>query len=387
MTSFDLSSRLDALVPPELARGDWVDVTRRVRRRRRLLTPKLVLVLALFVVLGAAATATYLVLREGHPKPTPGALTVITGGYSPKTPAAIVEVRPGGRLVPVWRCPATQRCAELTSIAWAPDGRHLAFTLDSVACSCDSDGLHILDLQTGHEFHVFPTQAAQVGCHRRGVYWSSFGSVAWSPDGRTLAFTCPTGLHTIRSDGTGSRRVPTGRIDAGWATFSPDGRWMAFQGGTRRVDAGGVPDQGCCSVYVRRIDGSGLRRIAPGGTEPAWSPDGTRIAYRAQDGIRLVTPAGVDVTPGGRSLTPRGAPAWSPDGTRLAIGTRRGVFVVRATGARGRLVTTAGGGGAFGLLRPAWYPVARHRAARRRSTRGGDRPLVVSAAAWPSSAP
>jgi hypothetical protein len=119
VSSFDLTSRLDALVPPELTRGDWADVTRRVRPRRRLLTHKVAVAFALFVVLAAAATAAYLVLRGDHTKPTPGALTVMTGGGRIDC-AAIVEVRPGGRLVPVWRCPPREHCAELTSLAWRP---------------------------------------------------------------------------------------------------------------------------------------------------------------------------------------------------------------------------------------------------------------------------
>jgi WD40 repeat protein len=353
VSSFDLSpdlaARLDMLVPPELARGDWADVTRRVRPRRKRVTLKLALVFTGFVVLAAAATATYLILRggSGDAKPKPGALTVITGGYGPKTPAMITEVRPGGRLVPVWRCPAAETCAEVTSVAWAPDGRHLAVTLDSIGCGCTANGLHIVDLQTGRDIHFASAQAAQLGCLVPGRYSGSFGGVAWSPDSSTLSFVCATGLHLISSDGTNPRRVRAG-VEAGFASWSPDGRWIAFAGitGTR-----------CCSIYVMRLGGPGPRRIAVRGTDPAWSPDGRRIAYRAPDGIRFVTPTGVDVTPGGRGLAPRGAPAWSPDGARLAVGTLRGTFVIPASGRRGHLVTTAGGRGAFGLLRPAWYPL------------------------------
>jgi Tol biopolymer transport system component len=344
--SADLAARLDMLVPPELASGDWSDVARRVRRQRR--TLRLVLAFALFVVVAAAATATYLVLRGGQPqpKPSPGALTVITGGYGPKTPAMIAEVRPGGRLVPVWRCPATETCAEVTSVAWAPDGRHLAVTLDSIGCGCTANGLHILDLQTGRDIHFASAQAAQLDCFAPGRYSGSFGGVAWSPDSSTLSFVCATGLHLISSDGTNPRRVRAG-VKAGFASWSPDGEWITFAGiaGTR-----------CCSIYVMRLVGAGRRRIAVKGTDPAWSPDGRRIAYRAPDGIRFVTPAGVDVTPGGRAIAPRGAPTWSPDGTRLAIGSVRGTFVVPASGGPGRRVTDAGGRGAFGLLRPAWFP-------------------------------
>lgn len=344
MSSFDLSAdlaaRLDMLVPPELARGDWGDVTNRVRRRRKRLTVKVALAVALFVALTAAATATYLVLRGGGggTKPSPGSLTIMTGGYGPYTPATIAEVLPRGRLLPVWHCPRGETCAELTGLAWAPDGRHLAVTLGSIACACTANGLHILDLRTGRDRHVWLERDGRHGC--------APNSVAWSPDSSTLVFNCGAdGMKTIRSDGTDLRRFGLG----GRPAWSPDGKWIAVETATRTT---------CCSIDVVRVDGSERRRIVARGTFPAWSPDGTRIAYRADDGIRLVTPSGVDVTPGGRSLAPRGAPAWSPDGTRLAIGTLRGVFVLLADGSKVRRVTRAGGSSAgFGLLRPAWYPL------------------------------
>jgi dipeptidyl aminopeptidase/acylaminoacyl peptidase len=347
--SAELAARLEALVPPELTRGDWADVASRVRPRRRLVPLRAALALTLLVVLAAAATATYLVLRDPHAKPTPGALTVIVGGGSINS-AAIVEVRAGGRLVPVWRCPRRQSCAELTSVAWAPDGRRLAFTFDSISCRCTTNGLHILDLQTGRDIHFAGAQAARLGCRGRGATSGSYTSVAWTPDSRTVGFVCATGLHTIRADGTHPRRLPTGRLKAGAFTWSPDGRWIAFEGTTTTT---------CCSIYVTHRDGSARRRIVRSGSDPTWSPDGNRIAYRADDGIRLVTRAGVDVTPGSQALGPRGAPAWSPDGRRLAIGTPRGVFVVPASGGRAQRVTSTSARGVFGLLRPAWYAARR----------------------------
>jgi len=340
----DLAARLDALVPPELARGDWSDVTRRVRPRGRLLTLKLALACALCFVLAAAATATYLVLR-GHPirDPAPGALTLIAGGHSSNNPPRIVEVRPDGALRVVWRCPAKPCGGYLTSLAWAPNGRYVAFSLDAFNFSGGYLGLHILDTRTGRDFHIGSDQGARLGCTSHGVSWTAFAAVAWSPSSRTLAFSCTRGIYLIGSDGAGVRRISTGA----WPTWSRDGKHIAFEGG---------PGRTCCSIYVMRSDGSAQKRIVVHGSHPDWSDDGTRIAYNARGGIRFVTPEGMDVTPGGRSIEPRGTPAWSPDGTTLAISNSEGVYLVPAAGGAARLVTTQAGGRD---LRPAWYPARR----------------------------
>ncbi len=77
-------------------------------------------------------------------------------------------------------------------------------------------------------------------------------------------------------------------------------------------DRAGVPD-----VYSIRTDGSGLRRITTGGgLEPAWSPDGSRIAFSWRDRIGVTSADGTE-----RSWVATGsAPTWSPDGRSLAYG-------------------------------------------------------------------
>jgi dipeptidyl aminopeptidase/acylaminoacyl peptidase len=351
VSSPDLAARLDALFPPELARGDWVDVTRRVRPRRHTLLLKVAVALALFVVLAAAATATYLALRD-HPvrTPAPGALTLITGGGSLKSPPEIVQPTAAGLRV-LWRCRGL--CALMTSADWAPDGRHLAFTLDAFNSQSSRFGLHILDTRTGADWHISARESRRLGCNLFGFDRSTYSQVAWSPDSRTVAFVCAGAIRTIRQDGTHLRTVHTGISRSGSPTWSPDGTRIAF-------DAQGA-------IYVMRLDGSGRKRIvARDGSHPDWSPDGTRIAYRVPTGIRFVTPAGVDVTPNHRTLLPAGVPAWSPDGTRLAVAAPTGVVIIPAAGGLPRPVTDRAGIG----VRPAWYPLRRGRQTRGTSVCG-----------------
>jgi Tol biopolymer transport system component len=72
-------------------------------------------------------------------------------------------------------------------------------------------------------------------------------------------------------------------------------------------------------VVSVRPDGGGRRLIARGGSEPAYSPDGTRIAFLRSQRLWVARAAGSGALP----VTPRGWTVgqhqWSPGGTRLAF--------------------------------------------------------------------
>lgn len=80
---------------------------------------------------------------------------------------------------------------------------------------------------------------------------------------------------------------------------------------------------GQADLYVMNTDGRvNLTNDAAAEGAPAWSPDGTRIAY-ASDGDLMVMDAD-----GGRTRrltdlpTNEGTPAWSPDGTKIVFPSR-----------------------------------------------------------------
>ncbi|GIF28706.1 hypothetical protein Aut01nite_16920 [Actinoplanes utahensis] len=123
----------------------------------------------------------------------------------------------------------------------------------------------------------------------------------WAPDGRRIAFLKGRRLWVMNADGSGQRQVGS-RYAAG-PSWSPDGKWVAFASlsctggpGVYRIaatGAGAKPEV----LFPRDCRGEELpEEEAPAGDAEAslserlryddavaWSPDGTRIAFRGGD--------------------------------------------------------------------------------------------------------
>ena len=79
---------------------------------------------------------------------------------------------------------------------------------------------------------------------------------------------------------------------------------------------------GCVRLRrARRCDGTHLRQLTSNGSydsEPEWSPDGKRLVYSTDEGLRIMDADGSHVrvlTRGGYHQQPR----WSPDGRRVVF--------------------------------------------------------------------
>jgi Periplasmic component of the Tol biopolymer transport system len=102
----------------------------------------------------------------------------------------------------------------------------------------------------------------------------------WLPDGRALSYSSDlkgsTHLYRIRADGSdkAERLFPADSAQIDEASWSRDGRWLAYRTGT-------VP--GLRDVYLRRAAGDGPPiPVAAGSADeymPAVSPDGRWVAY------------------------------------------------------------------------------------------------------------
>lgn len=190
---------------------------------------------------------------------------------------------------------------------------------------------------------------------------------ALSPDGSRVAFSSNLEgtfhIYVIGVDGRGMRRVTgdaepeSAPLDDSEPAWSPDGSRVAF---VRGFDAtgNGVFVQTCAElsdILVVDVDANDISELnltnGSHGTDPAWSPDGSRIAFASDragnfDIYTMSSEDGGDV----RQLTDNewaeADPSWSPDGSNIAYtaslrtagGTQCGNMPISG-------IPTGGGGG------------------------------------------
>jgi hypothetical protein len=145
--------------------------------------------------------------------------------------------------------------------------------------------------------------------------------VSWSPDKKRFVYVQSTGLRIANADGSNDHSLePAGSLDA-MPAWSPDGKTIAFS--SRRT--------GDWEVYTIPAAGGAVKRLTKRDTEdrgPAWSPDGTHIAFisdrSGQRDIWVMTSTGSDAA----NLTDSSDaddvnPAWSPDGSTIVWSTSK----------------------------------------------------------------
>lgn len=168
-------------------------------------------------------------------------------------------------------------------------------------------------------------------------------------------------------NGADPQRINAGNVSRD-ATASPNGRRLAFAVSMKLIPTGEPQDD----IYAVDRTGLHMRHLttAEGAEDqPAWSPVGGRIAYRAgtADGRSDIWVMNEDGT-GQMNLTAdlpaqgmRSGPAWSWDGTRLAFaqietgvaGSTSSIWTMRADGSDKQRVTSTLSG--FDAM-PTWSP-------------------------------
>ncbi len=178
-------------------------------------------------------------------------------------------------------------------------------------------------------------------------------------------------IYTMRPHGGGVRNVTNDRHPDFTPAWSPDGTTVAFV--SLHVGSSQVSQ-----LYTMDPQGGQRTRLtdlkAGNVLEPAWSPDGERIAFYASfggaidDELYIVDADGSDLVRITNNTRSDSNPAWSPDGTRLAFVRDATISTMDPDGTDVQRVTPEGMHG----FDPAWSPDGRHLAFVGRSV-SGDR--------------
>jgi Tol biopolymer transport system component len=186
---------------------------------------------------------------------------------------------------------------------------------------------------------------------------------AWSPDGTQIAYVSNRGInfniYLMNADGSNVRRLTSTAADESGLSWSPDGTKIVFGRGYCASVAAGPPppptDQCAADLFVMNADGSNQTRLTSGPDSdggPAWSPDGTRIAFSRyiseshESDIFVVNADGSGLTNITGDADDNWNPAWSPDATRIAFAnfssldnSQSQIYVMSADGSNATALT------------------------------------------------
>jgi TolB protein len=224
----------------------------------------------------------------------------------------------------------TQRSLNINS-AWSPDGRSIAYT----SYRRGAPAIFVSNIYQGTLEE--PTKNAN----------GQAFLPAWSPDGTRIAFTSTrdgnSEIYVANRDGSNVRRLTNSTAIDSTPTWSPTGTQIAFTS-----DRTGTPQ-----IYIVGADGLGLRQLTHESyaDRPTWSPAPyNEIAFTARTGpgndIKVIELASGQV----RQLTfgegTNESPSFSANGRHLAfMSTRSGksqIFTISKDGKDLRQITRVG---------------------------------------------
>ncbi len=239
----------------------------------------------------------------------------------PPRSCQVAVVSPNGALVRALGEPGMN----LSEVTRSADGKQIAF----IQSEDTRSDLWVMDSQTGEKrrltFGPEPTS-----------------NPSWSPDGNRIV--ARTGGPALGNAKVMTRSVSNGSVDldlglATRATFSPDGRWIAYTGYNANFNP---------SIWYRPADGSGDPILffdsEVEDLDPAFSPDGRYLSYMSDASGR--DEIYVRSFPDGESqwqVSYDGGQfaKWSPDGSRLCFQSHGELFQVTVSRVSGSIAFSA----------------------------------------------
>ena len=241
---------------------------------------------------------------------------------------------------------------------WSPDGKKLVFVslraLDGTDAAIGAMNIWVMNADG-----TAPVPLTHFTV--RGILvWDPL----WSPDGKKLAFVSSAALDgsdalstnstvnvwVMNADGTGATpltRLTVNPASPSWTSqrpvWSPDSTKLVFLSVGALDGSNALNTNDVYNLWVAKADGAGvapLTRLTASGvyqSSPAWSPDGTKIAFMAQRALGGTDTADLamnlwTINADGSTAIPLTRysssgflfyPVWSPDGHKLAFGSDR----------------------------------------------------------------